>query len=587
MEVRCERCRAQYVFADDQVTEQGLTVRCSNCGHLFKVKKKALVVTLPVSADEAAKEQPVSAADTARAAAVQAAAQAVMADAERREWTLRQPGGQTYGFRDMSTLHRWIVERKAHREDEMRRADEPWRRLGTIPELQSFFAVVEAAERANQAPTQPASQPTMLQYPAQVFPGPGAPPPPTRTEQAFPPGRAVPPPGQRTEAAFPAQKPPPPPASRTEVAFPAQRPPGTPPTPRATATDLFAPTPPPVPLEGEAPAPDDPFLKARSGTEEGFPPPPAPATAPARPTASAAWEERGGAKPAAPPAPAVAEPAWTRAQPAAPPVAPDFGASARRGGSSARWILVALLVAVAGAGGAWYLLGGGPAPAPAPAAPKAAAPTPAPPPVAAAPAPAPAAPTSAPAVAPAAPAPAPAAPAPAPVPAPEAAAQKPAEPPAAAKAEPPPVPRAEPPAAGPEPARAAEPPPAAKAEPPRPKGVKGSLSQARRLRDQGKTKQALDLYGQVLAQAPGNAEAHAGRGWCHLELSQYAQAEAAFQAALESDSSSADGLLGLAETFRYEGRRADAVRFYERYLVEHPDGEDAVAAQNAIKSLKE
>jgi tetratricopeptide (TPR) repeat protein len=117
--------------------------------------------------------------------------------------------------------------------------------------------------------------------------------------------------------------------------------------------------------------------------------------------------------------------------------------------------------------------------------------------------------------------------------------------------------------------------------------VKGLISQARRLRDQGKTKQALDLYGQVLTQAPANAEAHAGRGWCYLELSQYAQAEAAFQTALESDSSSADGLLGLAETFRYEGRRADAVRFYERYLVEHPDGEDAVAAQNAIKSLKE
>ena len=41
------------------------------------------------------------------------------------------------------------------------------------------------------------------------------------------------------------------------------------------------------------------------------------------------------------------------------------------------------------------------------------------------------------------------------------------------------------------------------------------------------------------------------------------------------------------ETYRYEGRRADAVKYYERYLAVSPDGEDAVAAQNAIKSLKE
>ncbi len=52
MDVRCERCRAQYVVDDAQVTETGLTVQCSNCGHLFKVKKKALVVTVPVKPGE-------------------------------------------------------------------------------------------------------------------------------------------------------------------------------------------------------------------------------------------------------------------------------------------------------------------------------------------------------------------------------------------------------------------------------------------------------------------------------------------------------------------------------------------------------
>src|SRR5574342_472775 len=159
MEVRCERCRAQYAFADDQVGEHGLTVRCSNCGHLFKVKKKALAVTMPVSPEDGG--TPISATETHRAAARAAAAQS--APEERRDWSLRQPAGQTYTFKDMSTLHRWIVERKAHREDEISRLGEPWRRLGSIPELQSFFAVVEAAERAAYAPP---SQPTTVQYPA-------------------------------------------------------------------------------------------------------------------------------------------------------------------------------------------------------------------------------------------------------------------------------------------------------------------------------------------------------------------------------------------------------------------------------------
>jgi hypothetical protein len=45
--------------------------------------------------------------------------------------------------------------------------------------------------------------------------------------------------------------------------------------------------------------------------------------------------------------------------------------------------------------------------------------------------------------------------------------------------------------------------------------------------------------------------------------------------------------MGLAETYRYAGRRAEAVKYYERYLATHPQGEDAVAARNAINALKE
>jgi predicted Zn finger-like uncharacterized protein len=657
MEVRCERCRAQYAFADDQVGEHGLTVRCSNCGHLFKVKKKALAITMPVSPEDGS--TPISATETDRAAARAAAGQP--AAEERRDWSLRQPAGQTYTFKDMSTLHRWIVERKAHREDEISRFGEPWRRLGSIPELQSFFAVVEAAERAAYAPP---SQPTMVQFPAPVLPAPAPPPPPprARTEVAFPAARtdaalstpaaprrtevafpATPAP-QRTEVAFPATAAPrtevafpaartdaafptPPPPPRTEVAFPASAPPrteiafpkqGKSRTPLPTRSgssieELFTPTSVPA-ADPFAPA-IDPFAPraaaaaetvarpAATGTEQGFPTPPAPSAAPVR-SPSAAWES-GAAS--APPAPRGGrEPAWTSADQQTVGALLEKTAARSAQGKGGSLLALGLLMAAIGSAAVWYYWTYLRAPPPQAASAPQGAPQ-----EAKAPAPEPAKQAEAPAR-PAEPAPAAAKQAePAPVAAngPEAA---PAGDPAKAAGEPP---RAAPadaasgaegkpaePAAG-----AGEAPAAARAEgrgpsgpvpgtpgavasakrPPEPKGAKGFISQARRLRDRGRTQEALEIYGKAVALEPDNAAALAGRGWCYLDLSQYGPAEASFESSLEADPRGADALLGLAETYRYAGRRADAVKFYERYLAAHPKGEDAVAAQNAIQSLKE
>jgi Tfp pilus assembly protein PilF len=74
---------------------------------------------------------------------------------------------------------------------------------------------------------------------------------------------------------------------------------------------------------------------------------------------------------------------------------------------------------------------------------------------------------------------------------------------------------------------------------------------------------------------------------CYLDLQQYALAEQSFRAALRADPEEADALLGLAEAARYQGKKAEATRHYERYLALHPDGEEAVAARNAINQLKE
>ena len=152
---------------------------------------------------------------------------------------------------------------------------------------------------------------------------------------------------------------------------------------------------------------------------------------------------------------------------------------------------------------------------------------------------------------------------------------------------PPPTATAKP--APPPPSPPPEPPPAPKVAPapPKPAGVKAFISEARRLRDRGEPEAALDTYARAIEKEPNNPDALAGRGLCYLDLSQYAPAEASFQAALKADARHGAALMGLAETFRYEGRRAEAVTYYEKYLEAHPRGEESVAARNAIEALKE
>jgi predicted Zn finger-like uncharacterized protein len=164
MDVRCERCRAQYAVDDARVSEAGIKVACAQCGHAFLLRKKTLAVTVPLKGGDA--DTPVPIGDLAGAPPPPAAEAA-----ERGEWRLRQPGGAIYPFRELSTLQRWIVERKATRDDEVAAAGQgdAWRRLGDIPELQSFFALLEKAQRRREtrpeAPAEAPAEPTRAAQP--------------------------------------------------------------------------------------------------------------------------------------------------------------------------------------------------------------------------------------------------------------------------------------------------------------------------------------------------------------------------------------------------------------------------------------
>ena len=138
MDVRCEKCGTEYEFDEDRIGPNGVTVKCTNCGHVFKVRRPG------------GPRRNIPRASTA-----------IGAGPQGREWLVRKPDGQMIAFRELTTLQKWIVEGRIHRDDEISKNGETWKRLGNIMELEPFFSVYEKAQTLNslieQAPVVKAS----------------------------------------------------------------------------------------------------------------------------------------------------------------------------------------------------------------------------------------------------------------------------------------------------------------------------------------------------------------------------------------------------------------------------------------------
>ena len=120
MDVRCEKCHTEYELEESKVTEAGVTVKCTSCGNLFKIKRK--------TAQPPPRPPDLPATDSGGM------------------WLIRSPGGENRRFRELTTLQQWIVERKVTRDTEISRTGETWKKLGDITELVSFFAIVDQAQ---------------------------------------------------------------------------------------------------------------------------------------------------------------------------------------------------------------------------------------------------------------------------------------------------------------------------------------------------------------------------------------------------------------------------------------------------------
>jgi predicted Zn finger-like uncharacterized protein len=122
MDVTCERCGTEYEFDETLVSDKGTTVKCTNCGHLFKVFRQNGGAA---SSAEPRKDEP-----------------------SGKLWQLRTVDGETQQFGSLKELQRLIVEGRVSEDDKLARKGEGWKRLGDIAELMTFFAAARAGHRA-------------------------------------------------------------------------------------------------------------------------------------------------------------------------------------------------------------------------------------------------------------------------------------------------------------------------------------------------------------------------------------------------------------------------------------------------------
>ena len=119
-----------------------------------------------------------------------------------------------------------------------------------------------------------------------------------------------------------------------------------------------------------------------------------------------------------------------------------------------------------------------------------------------------------------------------------------------------------------------------------PHDFKYFMERGDRLRMGDKAEAALNAYGKAGDLQPTRAEPIAGKGLALLDLGKLPQAEGALQRALTLNPRYGVAIMGLAETYRAMGRKEDAIRYYQKYLDDFPNGSEAAVARGAIKKLQ-
>jgi predicted Zn finger-like uncharacterized protein len=189
MDVRCEKCGTEYELDDSRLKPAGVSVKCTTCGHVFRVRRHP-ITSVGVGSDQALppaprrpdterdmeplppmlnedepEEQRVSdtipiptmtAGPTPGPRMVRMTPSSARSQARRskeRNWLVRLPSGDIETCRELATLHQWIIAGKVTRNSGISRTGKSWKRLGEIRELEPFFDVAEETRRGRMSET--------------------------------------------------------------------------------------------------------------------------------------------------------------------------------------------------------------------------------------------------------------------------------------------------------------------------------------------------------------------------------------------------------------------------------------------------
>jgi len=173
MDVRCEKCQTEYELDEARLKPGGVTVKCTNCGHMFKIRKRTItnVGTIPAGRDSKDSRDP----GRPRTASSKPPRPDSMFDVPppfpddaadsddapttiERQWLIRLESGDQKSCRELATLQQWIISGVVTREALISRTGKTWKRLGDIVDLSQYFTIADEA-RANRNRAKQPSRP--------------------------------------------------------------------------------------------------------------------------------------------------------------------------------------------------------------------------------------------------------------------------------------------------------------------------------------------------------------------------------------------------------------------------------------------
>ncbi len=133
MDIRCPHCSALYEIDEKLIPPDLNKFKCSSCGTVFSLKDE----------EKAPNPQP---------ATTSSANSAPLATSAERPIIMRSKHGVISQIPNMATLQRLIIEQKVDPDDEISFDEKNWQKVGSIPDLEPFFEVVERATQVTKLP---------------------------------------------------------------------------------------------------------------------------------------------------------------------------------------------------------------------------------------------------------------------------------------------------------------------------------------------------------------------------------------------------------------------------------------------------